>query len=269
MAYRNNEPFDELALLPPSAAFETKAVLRRCITASRALAELKGAGCLIPNQAILINAIPLQEAKLSSEIENIVTTQDALYRAAAISAERANPATREVLRYRTALREGSLLVRDQPIDIDLIIAVCRVLLDGPATLRDEEPIVIEDVAAGRLVYTPPRGRGRIVGLLQNVVDFLSGPSELDPLIRMALAHYQFEAIHPFVDDNGRTGRILNLLALMQMDLLEIPVLYLSRYVIQHKQEYYRRLAAVTEQGDWEGWSVHAGSRGGDCAVDYR
>ncbi len=230
--------------------------MRRCITASRALAELKGAGCLIPNQAILINAIPLQEAKLSSEIENIVTTQDALYRAATNGTERADPATREVLRYRTALRSGSDLIQTRQIDIDLVIHVCEILLDRTATLRDQEPIVIEDVGAGRLVYTPPAAVIALLALLRNLVSFLSEPGEIDPLIRMALAHYQFEAIHPFIDGNGRTGRILNLLGLMQFGLLEIPVLYLSRYIIQNKQEYYRRLAAVTEHEDWEGWVLY-------------
>jgi len=112
------------------------------------------------------------------------------------------------------------------------------------------------VAAGAAVYTPPRGRARIVALLQNLVDFLDGPSDLDPLLRMAVAHYQFEAIHPFVDGNGRTGRILNILALVQAGLLEIPVLYLSRYIIHHKGEYYRRLQDVTENGDWEGWLLY-------------
>ena len=256
MAYRNNEPYNDLPLLPPAAALETKAVLRRAITASRALAELKGAGNLIPNQAILINAIPLQEARLSSEIENIVTTQDALFRAAAAEPGRADPPTREVLRYRTALRQGYDALKTRNIDIDLIIEVCRALSDGSAALRDEEPILIEDVAAGAAVYTPPRGRARIVALLQNLVDFLDGPSDLDPLLRMAVAHYQFEAIHPFVDGNGRTGRILNILALVQAGLLEIPVLYLSRYIIHHKGEYYRRLRGVTENGDWEGWLLY-------------
>jgi Fic family protein len=256
MAYRNNAPYNDLPPLPPHAALETTAVKRRCITASRALAELKGAGNLIPNQAILINAIPLQEARLSSEIENIVTTQDALFRAAAQAPERADPQTREVLRYRTALRRGYDTLPARGIDIDLIVDICRTLLDAPATLRDEEPILIEDVAANRLVYTPPRGRDRIVALLRNLTEFLAGPGSLDPLIRMAVAHYQFEAIHPFVDGNGRTGRIVNLLALVQAGLLEIPVLYLSRYIIRNKQEYYRRLAAVTEDGDWEGWLLY-------------
>jgi len=255
MAYRSNEPYNDLPLLPPSG-IETTAVLRRCVGAARALAELKGAGCLIPNQSILINAIPLQEARLSSEIENIVTTQDALYRAALVEAERADPATREVLRYRTALRHGFEALSHRAIDIDLLIELCSILLGGPACLRDQEPILIEDVGAGRLVYTPPRGRRTIVALLENLTAYLREPGGPDPLIKMALAHYQFEAIHPFVDGNGRTGRILNLLVLLQAGLLEIPVLYLSRYIIQHKQEYYRRLRAVTEERDWEGWLLY-------------
>lgn len=253
MRYRSNEPFNDLPLLPPAAALETLAVLRRCITASRALAELKAAGNLIPNQTMLINAIPLQEAQLSSEIENIVTTQDALFRAAVIEPGRSDPATREVLRYRTALRRGFDVLPTGRIDIDLIVEVCCVLRGGPVSLRDEEPILIEDVAASVAVYTPPRGRARLTALLQNLTDFLVAPGDLDPLLRMAVAHYQFEAIHAFVDGNGRTGRILNILALVQAGLLDIPVLYLSRYIIQHKAEYYRRLRRVTEQGDWEGW----------------
>jgi len=253
MAYRNNEPYNDLPPLPPRAVIETTPVLRRCIAASRALAELKGAGKLIPNQAILINSIPLQEAKLSSEIENIVTTQDELFRAAAEDPGRVDAATREVLRYRTALRHGYGAVQSRPIDIDLMIELCSVLHDEDVALRDEERVLIEDVANRAVVYTPPRGRGVIVTLLQNLATFLHEPDGLDPLLKMAVAHYQFEAIHPFVDGNGRTGRILNLLVLVQSGLLEIPVLYLSRYIIQHKAEYYRRLRAVTEQGDWEGW----------------
>jgi Fic family protein len=253
MAYRSNEPYNDLPLLPPPAAIETTRVLRRCITASRALAELKGAGNLIPNQAILINSIPLQEARLSSEIENIVTTQDALFRAAVEDSGQADAATREVLRYRTALRHGYDTLQGRPISIDLMIELCSVLHAGPATLRDEERILIEDTGARAVVYTPPRGRMVIVKLLRNLETFLQEPGGFDPLIKMAVAHYQFEAIHPFVDGNGRTGRILNLLILVQAGLLEIPVLYLSRYIIQHKAEYYRRLRAVTEQGDWEGW----------------
>jgi Fic family protein len=253
MAFRSNEPYNDLPPLPPSPSIETVRVLRRCIAASRALAELKGAGRLIPNQSILINAIPLQEAQLSSEIENIVTTQDALFRAAGEHPSRADPQTREVLHYRAALSQGYESVQRRPLDIALMIELCSVLRDAPATLRDQEHILIEDVGAGAAVYTPPRGRQTIVVLLHNLEAFLREPAVLDPLIAMAVAHYQFEAIHPFVDGNGRTGRILNLLILLKAGLLELPVLYLSRYIIQHKPEYYRRLRAVTEQRDWEGW----------------
>ena len=144
MAYRSNEPYNDLPLLPPRATLETVHVMRRCVTASRALAELKGAGNLIPNQSILINAIPLQEAKLSSEIENIVTTQDRLFRAAVEDPGRVDPSTREVLRYRTALRHGYDALQSRSIDVDLIIELCSILRDGPVDLRDQEPVIIED-----------------------------------------------------------------------------------------------------------------------------
>ncbi|MCU0990114.1 MAG: Fic family protein, partial [Xanthomonadales bacterium] len=161
-----------------------------------------------------------------------------------------------MLRYRTALRHGFDALQTRRIDTDLIIEVCGVLRGGRVTLRDEEPILIEDVGAGVAVYTPPRGRARLAALLQNLTDFLAAPADLDPLLRMAVAHYQFEAIHPFIDGNGRTGRILNILALVQAGLLDIPVLYLSRYIIDHKAEYYGRLRRVTESGDWEGWLLY-------------
>jgi Fic family protein len=254
MAYKNNLPYNDLAPLPPAVPIETIRVLRRCISAGRVLAELKGAGSLIPNQAILINAIPLQEARLSSEIENIVTTQDALFRATVEPFSRLDAATKEVLRYRSALRHGfEALQHGRPLDIDLLLELCSVLCAGPASLRDQEPIIIEDQVANAIVYTPPRGRSLLVSLLLNLCEFLTRSSELDPLIKMAVAHYQFEAIHPFLDGNGRAGRILNILALVQAGLLDIPVLYLSRYIIRNKAEYYMRLRAVTERGDWENW----------------
>jgi len=256
MVYRCNEPYNDLPLLPPSYDLESVRVMRRCVTASRALAELKGAGILIPNQSILINAIPLQEARLSSEIENIVTTQDELFRAAVEEPGRVDPRTKEVLRYRSALRHGYDALKDRPLGVDLMIEVCRILCDAPVNLRDQEPIIIEDVGAGSIVYTPPRGRPLILSLLCNLETFLLAPSALDPLIKMAVAHYQFEATHPFDDGNGRTGRILNILVLLQSGLLDIPVLYLSRYIIQNKVEYYHRLRAVTEAHDWEGWLLY-------------
>lgn len=256
MVYRPNEPYNDLPLLPPPCDLESIRVMRKCVTASRALAELKGAGNLIPNQTILINAIPLQEARLSSEIENIVTTQDELFRAAVEEPGRIDPRTKEVLRYRSALRHGYDALKDRPLGIELMIEVCQILCDTSVDLRDQEPIIIEDIDAGSVLYTPPRGRDRILALLRNLEAFLLESGELDPLIRMAIAHYQFEAIHPFGDGNGRTGRILNILVLLQARLLDIPVLYLSRFIIQNKLEYYRRLRAVTEDRDWEGWLLY-------------
>lgn len=256
MAYQRNEPYNDLPLLPPSHDLESVRVLRQCIAAARALAELKGAGNLIPNQSILINAIPLQEAKLSSEIENIVTTQDELFRAAAEAPGRVDPRAKEVLRYRSALRYGYEALKEKPLSIDLMIEVCSILDGDRVELRDQERVLIENAGAKAVVYTPPRGRVLIVSLLDNLVGFLREPGEIDPLIKMAVAHYQFEAIHPFVDGNGRTGRILNILSLLQAGLLDIPVLYLSRFIIQHKQEYYRRLREVTESQDWEAWLLY-------------
>ena len=253
MTFQPNLPYNDLPLLPPALDLESVQVLRRCITASRALAELKGAGNLIPNQSILINAISLQEARSSSEIENIVTTQDRLFRAVVAELGHLDPSTKEVLRYRTALRHGYEMLQIKPLTLDLIIEICSILRDGSAGLRDQEPIIIEDAAAQSILYTPPRGKELILTLLRNLELFLRESGGMDPLIRMAVAHYQFEAIHPFDDGNGRTGRILNILALLQSGLLDIPVLYLSRFIISNKQAYYTRLRAVTENQDWESW----------------
>ncbi|CAK9037466.1 Putative type I restriction enzyme HindVIIP M protein (M.HindVIIP) [Durusdinium trenchii] len=235
-------------------AIESHAVLKKCIAANRALAELKGAGNLIPNQAILINAIPLQEAKLSSEIENIVTTQDELFRAT-IDEASADRKTKEVLRYRTALNHGANGVHAEGLTVDLLVDVCGTIRDTDVSIRDQEPIVIGNRQTGEVIYTPPRGRELLRRLLANLVAFLDDKSSdgLDDLVKMSIAHYQFEAIHPFDDGNGRTGRILNALYLIDRHLLSIPVLYLSRYIIEHKPDYYRLLRGVTEDQAWEPW----------------
>lgn len=254
MVYDPSQPYNDLPLLPPTEALESHAVLKKCIAANRALAELKGAGDLIPNQAILINAIPLQEAKLSSEIENIVTTQDELFRAT-IDESSADRATKEVLRYRTALNRGAMGVQAQGLSVDLLVNVCHTIRDCEVTIRDQEPIVIQNRRTGEIIYTPPRGHELLNRLLGNLVAFLDDKSTdgLDDLVRMSIAHYQFEAIHPFDDGNGRTGRILNALYLIHRKLLNIPVLYLSRYIIEHKSDYYKLLRGVTEDRAWEPW----------------
>jgi len=246
-------PYNDLPLLPPPGELETKRVLKLCVAANKALAELKGAGDLIPNQSVLINAIPLQEAKLSSEIENIVTTQDALFHAALDENRTTDLATKEVLRYRTALSRGFEVVRSEPFRLNLFEELCSILRDEKVKFRSSDGVYIGNPAAKTITYTPPVGAAIMRAKLRNLEEFILGDDDLDPLVRMAVAHYQFEAIHPFEDGNGRTGRILNILYLIHAGLLRIPVLYLSRHLIQHKAEYYRLLRGVTERGEWEAW----------------
>jgi Fic family protein len=253
MSLDPGRPYNDLPLLPPPCELETKPILKKCVAANRALAELKGAGDLIPNQAMLINAIPLQEAKLSSEIENIVTTQDALFQAALDESRVTDPATKEVLRYRTALRRGFKAVQSEPFRLNLLEALCGVLRHEKVKFRADEGVYIGNPAARTITYTPPCGAEVMRAKLSNLEEFLLAQDDLDPLVRMAVAHYQFEAIHPFTDGNGRTGRILNILFLIHAGLLRIPVLYLSRHLIQNKAEYYRLLRGVTERGEWEQW----------------
>lgn len=257
MVFDPRKPHDGLPLLPPAIELETRAVLKQCLGATRALAELKGAGGLIPDQSILINIIPLQEAKLSSEIENIVTTQDELFHAALDEASETDPHTKEVLRYRTALRVGSEAVTEGGLSKDLLLEVCSLLRGQAVSFRSAREIVhIGNPHTASITYTPPRGGRELLEKLDNLEAFMLEGEGLDPLVRMAIAHYQFEAIHPFTDGNGRTGRILNLLYLIHARLLEIPVLYLSRFIIQNKAEYYRLLREVTERAAWEEWLLY-------------
>lgn len=259
MPYNPQMPYDELPLLPPDREIETKGVLKQCLAATRALAELKGIGDLIPNQSILINAIPLQEAKLSSEIENIVTTQDELYKASLDEGLAADPQTKEVLRYRTALKHGFDEISKNRFSIGLIREVCSVLRGVDTDFRtSSENVYIGNPLTKQVRYTPPGGGAPVREKLDNLEQFLLLPENEgpDPLVRMAVAHYQFEAIHPFIDGNGRSGRILNLLYLIHSGMLKIPVLYLSRYIIRTKSEYYRLLREVTEGNAWEPWILY-------------
>jgi Fic family protein len=253
MSFDPNQPYNDLPLLPPPGDLETRQVLKKCVAANKALAELKGAGDLIPNQAILINAIPLQEAKLSSEIENIVTTQDALFQAALDESRNADFATKEVLRYRAALRRGSEALQSAPFRLALLEDLCGILRDEKVSFRSGDSVYIGNLSQRTITYTPPTGGVIMQEKLHNLEEFLLADDDLDPLVRMAVGHYQFEAIHPFTDGNGRTGRILNILFLLHAGLLRIPVLYLSRHLIQHKVEYYRLLRGVTERAEWENW----------------
>jgi Fic family protein len=249
--------YNDLPLLPPQADLESRAVLKACIEARAAVAELKQAGRLLPNQDVLINTIPLLEARASSEIENIVTTTDQLFRYAQPDREAlADPATKEALRYRTALRRGVELLKKKPLATATAVEICRTLLGVNLDVRRVPGTTLTKEGTGELVYTPPEGEALLRKLLANWERFLHDAEDVDPLIRMAVAHYQFEAIHPFTDGNGRTGRILNLLFLVEQELLELPVLYLSRAIIRGKADYYRLLLAVTARGAWEDWILY-------------
>ena len=253
MAIDPEKPYNDLPLLPPDADLETRPILKQCIPAHRALAELKGAGELIPNQSVLINTIPLREAQSSSEIENIVTTSDRLFRAAVSKDAEVDPETKEVLRYRTALKEGYDKLNRCPLSANMFADLCSILLDRPMDVRKLPNTRITNRTTGEVIYTPPAGESVIRDKLSNLEKFIHSENGLDPLVRMAVIHYQFEAIHPFHDGNGRTGRIINLLYLISEGLLEIPVLYLSRHILENKSDYYALLLGVTEDGAWEPW----------------
>ena len=250
--WQPDRPYNALPGLPPPADVETRAVLRACITARAALAELKQAAELIPNQTMLINTLPLLEAKDSSEIENIVTTTDRLFQHVQGDAH-ADHATKEALRYRTALGLAFDSLKDKPLCTATAVDICRNLKGAGMDIRRTPGTQLADDRTGEIIYTPPDGEARLRDLLANWERFLHNETELDPLIRMAVGHYQFEAIHPFVDGNGRTGRVINILYLIQQELLTLPILYLSRHIIAHKTDYYRLLLDVTRDQAWEAW----------------
>lgn len=247
-------PYNDLPALPPPVdEIETTQILKRCIKARVALAELKQAAELIPNSAVLVNALPLLEARASSEIENIVTTTDKLFEFADIAEERADAATKEALRYRTALYEGSKMVQRHMLSTDMAIQICSTIKGIELDLRSDSGTTLKNRVSGKTIYTPPVGQKLIIEKLNNWAEFMHHNTEIDPLVRMAVQHYQFEAIHPFADGNGRTGRILNILFLVEHGLLDSPILYLSRYIIQNKAAYYRLLSNVTGEQDWAPW----------------
>jgi Fic family protein len=256
MLFDRNTPYNYLPLLPPQQELETKKILRQVVASSRALAELKGAGDLIPNQNVLLNALGLQEAKLSSEIENIVTTNDELYRAFAEETYQLDHATKEVLYYSQALWQGYEAIRKgRPLSTRLFEELVQTIKSSNFGIRKLPGTKIAN-GHGDIIYTPPEGEQVIRDLLANLERFLYAYDDLDPLIKMAVMHYQFEAIHPFSDGNGRTGRIINILYLVETGLLNLPILYLSRYIIQNKNNYYEGLRRVTEEGAWEEWILY-------------
>jgi Fic family protein len=250
-SWRPDQPFNLLPVLPPAVDLESREALKACIRARSALAELKQASELIPNPSVLINTLPLLEAQASSEIENIVTTTDRLFQFREDD-DSADGATKEALRYSRALLEGYRSLEERPLTTRTAEEICTEIKGMEMQVR-RVPGTALARSNGEVVYTPPVGEPLLRSLLSNWEQFMHADDGLDPLIRMAVAHYQFEAIHPFTDGNGRTGRILNSLFFISQKLLTLPILYLSRYIIANKSDYYRYLLDVTREGAWADW----------------
>ncbi|TAJ06889.1 Fic family protein [Marinilabiliaceae bacterium JC017] len=250
-----NAPYIKLEKLPPLRdKVETIEILRQTNKATAALAELKGIAKTIPNQAMLINAIVLQEAKDSSEIENIITTQDELYKALTVNKTTVSAETKEVVNYRKAIFHGFDLAKEQGfIKVNDIVSIQQQLVDNTAGIRSTTGTVLKNDTTGEVVYTPPQDKDEILELLTNFINHYNQQNDLSPLINLAILHFQFESIHPFYDGNGRTGRILNILYLMLNELIDVPILYLSSYIIDNKAEYYRLLNQTNKIGKWEEW----------------
>ncbi len=246
----------ELTNLPLTHQIETQKVLKKAISANRALANLNGVARIIPNSTILINSLVLQEAKDSSEIENIITTHDELYRAN-LDIESITNEAKEVQNYKEALLRGFSLVSDTKLLLKKhIIEIQEILEQNDAGIRKQAGTNLKNAQTGEVIYTPPQDYETIQELLTNLEIYINEPNDIDSLINMAIIHHQFESIHPFYDGNGRTGRIINILYLILKDLLDIPVLYLSRYIITHKADYYRLLQEVRTEDKWEEWILY-------------
>lgn len=249
----------KIPTLPLEGELETKQVLKKVAAARSALAELKGAATSIPNESILIDTLVLQEAKDSSAIENIITTHDELYQSDAIAKNFKSLASKEVYAYALALRTGFETVKQRGfISSNHIVEMQSLIEENDAGFRELPGTALKNEQTDEIVYTPPQTYDEIVEHMNNLEQFMNDEalSDLDPLVKMAIIHHQFESIHPFYDGNGRTGRIINILYLVKEGLLQIPILYLSRFINQNKAEYYRLLQAVRTDNEWESWVMY-------------
>ncbi|MCP5470231.1 MAG: Fic family protein [Chlamydiales bacterium] len=257
MSHNVSKAYNDLPPLPPKCDLESPSILKGVIEAQRELAELKAVGLMLPNLGVLIQAIALQEAKVSSEIENVVTTNDALFQSVADEGKSGDPYTKEVYRYHEALWFGfeAITQKKRLLSSHLFEQIAEKITGNQGGIRKLPGTQLKS-ATGKVIYIPPEGEGVIREHLEHLVHFIYQESRFDPLVRMALVHYQFEAIHPFYDGNGRTGRILNLLHLVHEKILEYPILYLSHYIIDHRSHYYAALNSVTTSGSWEAWVLY-------------
>lgn len=258
MKHKGSKPNNNLPLLPPEADIETKAILNQAIRSNRELARLKGYCSILPNDSILLSSIILKEAKTSSEIENIITTQDELYKALAESVREIDVETKEVLNYRSAILTGFSQLKEKGfLSTNIIMRIQNELEGNSAGIRKLPGTTLVNQQTGEFVYTPPDNEETINRLLKNLDDYINETDDgIDPLIKMAIIHYQFESIHPFYDGNGRTGRIINVLYLILKELLDKPVLYLSDYIIKNKNRYYDLLQNVRDNNGWEAWIIY-------------
>jgi len=246
-------------LLPPKTEIETKAVLRKAAMAHKALAELKGVVTSIPNQNILVETLTLREARESSAVENIISTFAEVYQSSLFTQQFVSPEAKEVHLYAKALRTGFQQVKKYDLfTCNNILQIQEIVEGNDAGFRKLPGTKLLNDKTGEVVYTPPQDHASIVKLMKNLESFINDDTlmDADPLVKMAIIHHQFETIHPFYDGNGRTGRIINILYLIQKKLLDLPVLYLSRYIIKHKNQYYRLLQSVRETDDWEEWILY-------------
>lgn len=259
MAYNRHTPYNDLPDLQSADFTESPEIMKQLVKASRHLGELNGLCASIPDPQLLINTIVLQESKDSSAIENIVTTQDELYKAASEN-ETTSLAAKEVLSYREALYVGLERMKSQKdlLVTNTVVEIVQTIKQNKSGIRNTPGTSLKNAINGEIIYTPPCCEDIIREKLAALEQFINNPShsQLDPLIKMALIHYQFEAIHPFVDGNGRTGRIVNALYLVQQGLLSQPVLYLSYYIVKYKTEYYQLLRGVTENNNWNNWVMY-------------
>ena len=245
--------------LPLKEDVETKAVLRKVASAHRVLAELKGILTSIPNQTILLETLTLREARESAAIENIISTIDEVYQSNYNTQQFINPAAKEVHQYAQALKKGHDLVKKNDLlTIQHIIKIQEIVEQNNAGFRKLPGTKLLNDKTGEIIYTPPQDHETIVSLMKNLESFINDDelSNLDPLVKMAIIHHQFESIHPFYDGNGRTGRIINILYLVQKKLLTLPILYLSNYIIKNKSEYYKLLQSVRHDNNWEPWLIY-------------
>ncbi len=254
----SERPFNDLPLLPPEREkIETVKILRQLVKSSVALAELKGLAKILPNPAILLNALVLKEARASSEIENVITTQDKLYQALSAKGIQVDSSTKEVLRYREAMLFGFQFIQKKGfLSTNAIIEIQKILVENAAGIRKLPGTALRASTTGKVIYTPPDDNSSITRLLNNLEKYLNEKNDISPLIKVAIQHYQFESIHPFYDGNGRTGRIINVLYLILNNLIENPIMYLSAFIIDNKKDYYRLLQEVRTKDNWEEWVMY-------------